>query len=95
MDLKLQHACSAALIGRIMNVQFPEKVDVLSAHVEGTITNARAGDGDRTHVTLEFRGLTRAEQALAIVLDALTQTRLFDDDGPPRVRNVHRLPIAN
>ena len=79
MGLYLRHPRPADIVGRSIQVQIPADADSLSARLKGTVRNAVVCEAGFAQVTVEFSGLSRSEQALATVLDALTQTGLNDD----------------
>ncbi|HTU38929.1 MAG TPA: PilZ domain-containing protein [Acidimicrobiales bacterium] len=76
VGLTLRHRRPSDLIGRTLRVQIPAGAGCLSASLEGEVRHADAAEPGVARIGMEFGRLSRSEQALAVVLDALTQTHL-------------------
>lgn len=83
MHLLLQTEHPAGLVGVSLCVELPAGAICLRANLGGRVKSVVATEEpDVFRVGLEFPVLSRGEQALAIVLEALIQTR-FPDDAEP------------
>ena len=76
VGLVVRHRRPSEMVGHEIQVQVPARAGSLSACLQGTVRNAVITEPGYARVGIEFSGLTRAEEALAIVLDALTWTQL-------------------
>jgi PilZ domain len=94
VGLVLRHRRPSELVGHKIQVQVPARAGALSACLQGVVRNSVVTEAGFARVGIEFSGLTPAEEALAIVLDALTRTQLAADE-PPREPYAHSrsLPI--
>jgi PilZ domain len=88
VGLVVRHRRPSELVSHEIQVQVPARTGSLSACLQGTVRNTVITEPGYARVGIEFSGLTRAEEALAIVLDAWTRTQL--ERVPSRGQNLIR-----